>query len=169
MCDILYFCDKKACGSVCPDPACDMTTDIEHAKNFRKIGPHIVHDSDLYVERMSIVDEVIKGLCGNGRERMESLEAAGYDYRKVQEEVNRRMLHSVQTKPKRRFIILERTRKFKKSLFWRDRYCDECAAHLSSSNRSPCNFCRRGDLAYQNFDNEDDWWDEYKRRVRLDI
>lgn len=37
-----------------------------------------------------IVDEVIRGLWGNGSERKRKLSAAGYDYATVQKEVNRR-------------------------------------------------------------------------------
>lgn len=37
-----------------------------------------------------IVDEVIRGLWGNGAERKRKLSAAGYDYATVQKEVNRR-------------------------------------------------------------------------------
>lgn len=37
-----------------------------------------------------VVDEVVRGLWGNGAERKRRLEAAGYDYSVVQGEVNRR-------------------------------------------------------------------------------
>ena len=37
-----------------------------------------------------VVDEVVRGLWGNGHERKRKLEAAGYDYNTIQSKVNRR-------------------------------------------------------------------------------
>lgn len=34
--DILYRCDGKACGEVCPNPECKHTKDINHAVNFKR-------------------------------------------------------------------------------------------------------------------------------------
>ena len=34
--DVLYFCDVKSCGDLCPNPECKHTSDISHAKNFEK-------------------------------------------------------------------------------------------------------------------------------------
>lgn len=31
---VLFLCDRKACGEVCPNEACTHTGDIRHAKNF---------------------------------------------------------------------------------------------------------------------------------------
>lgn len=31
---IMFLCDKKACGEVCPNEACSHTGDIDHTKNF---------------------------------------------------------------------------------------------------------------------------------------
>lgn len=31
---IMFLCDKKACGKVCPNKDCSHTGDINHAKNF---------------------------------------------------------------------------------------------------------------------------------------
>lgn len=40
---------------------------------------------------MDIVDRVIRGDYGNGQDRPDRLRAAGYDYGRVQNEVNRRL------------------------------------------------------------------------------
>ena len=31
---IMFLCDRKACGAVCPNELCSHTSDICHAKNF---------------------------------------------------------------------------------------------------------------------------------------
>lgn len=62
-------------------------------------------------------------------------------------------------------MILEKIRELKKRIFWRDEFCPECKCYTSTSNRSPCRFCKRGDLAVQNFRNEDDWFAEYTNRI----
>ena len=31
---VLFLCDRKACGKVCPNKMCSHTADISHAKNF---------------------------------------------------------------------------------------------------------------------------------------
>lgn len=31
---ILFLCDRRACGDVCPNSLCSHTGDIRHAKNF---------------------------------------------------------------------------------------------------------------------------------------
>jgi hypothetical protein len=40
---ILFLCDRKACGDVCPNANCSHTGDINHAKNFDvvKVGPKL--------------------------------------------------------------------------------------------------------------------------------
>lgn len=36
--DVLYICDKKACGEDCPNPVtCTYTTDPKHAINFKTV------------------------------------------------------------------------------------------------------------------------------------
>jgi hypothetical protein len=35
---IMYVCDKKACGKICPNEDCNYTSNIKHAINFNKIG-----------------------------------------------------------------------------------------------------------------------------------
>jgi hypothetical protein len=34
--DVLYICDAKKCGDICPGKECKHTSDITHAKNFVK-------------------------------------------------------------------------------------------------------------------------------------
>lgn len=36
--DVLYICDRKACGEFCPNPECVHTTNIEHALSFKKVA-----------------------------------------------------------------------------------------------------------------------------------
>ena len=36
--DVLYLCDKKACGEVCPNSECEYTLDPCHAVNFEDFG-----------------------------------------------------------------------------------------------------------------------------------
>lgn len=31
---VVYLCDRKACDGTCPNPECNHTNDITHAKNF---------------------------------------------------------------------------------------------------------------------------------------
>lgn len=51
--DILYLCDGKACGDICPNPHCHYTSKIEHAKNFApKFG------YAFYAERENTMDEM---------------------------------------------------------------------------------------------------------------
>lgn len=33
---VLFLCDRKACGSECPNPDCMYTTAVAHAKNFKR-------------------------------------------------------------------------------------------------------------------------------------
>lgn len=35
--NIIYLCDKKECGDICPNPECNHTTKIEHAVNLRAV------------------------------------------------------------------------------------------------------------------------------------
>ena len=35
--DVLYLCNKKQCGEVCPNPECNLTLDISWAANFRAV------------------------------------------------------------------------------------------------------------------------------------
>ena len=44
--NILYYCDKEACGDECPNPECYLTTDIRHAFNFHEAPLN----SGLYIE-----------------------------------------------------------------------------------------------------------------------
>ena len=32
--NVLYICDGRQCGDVCPNPFCELTNDIRHARNF---------------------------------------------------------------------------------------------------------------------------------------
>ncbi len=41
-----------------------------------------------------IAKEVIKGLWGNGNERRRKLESEGYNYKEIQDEVNKILLHN---------------------------------------------------------------------------
>lgn len=34
--DVLYLCDGKSCGDICPNTECKHTSDISHARNFVK-------------------------------------------------------------------------------------------------------------------------------------
>lgn len=34
---ILYECDGKACGAVCPNATCHLTSKVEHAVNFKRV------------------------------------------------------------------------------------------------------------------------------------
>ena len=45
--NILYVCDREACGVVCPNLDCHYTTDIKHAKNFHEAPMN----SGLYMEK----------------------------------------------------------------------------------------------------------------------
>lgn len=49
--EILYLCDGKKCPNCC-ERECEITADIRHAKNFKKIG-------DVYVEQESGGDTFI--------------------------------------------------------------------------------------------------------------
>ena len=42
--EVLYICDREACGEVCPNPDCELTSDIAHAKNFRAEGDYFMED-----------------------------------------------------------------------------------------------------------------------------
>lgn len=46
--EVLYLCDGKSCGDICPGTKCKYTSDISHAKNFVK-GDH-----DSYWEKETI-------------------------------------------------------------------------------------------------------------------
>lgn len=46
--DILYLCDRKACGDRCSYPHCKHTMNIEHAVNFEKHGPG--HKGEIFYE-----------------------------------------------------------------------------------------------------------------------
>lgn len=45
--NVLYICDREACGVVCPNLDCHYTTDIKHAKNFHEAPMN----SGLYMEK----------------------------------------------------------------------------------------------------------------------
>lgn len=47
-----------------------------------------------------IVDEILKGLWGNGQERKDRLSKAGYDYSKIQNEVNKKLAQQAQSTKK---------------------------------------------------------------------
>jgi hypothetical protein len=42
--ETLYIGDREACGEVCPNPDCEYTSDITHAKNFHTEGEYYMED-----------------------------------------------------------------------------------------------------------------------------
>lgn len=34
---ILYECDRKACGELCPNEMCHLTAKVSHAVNFKRV------------------------------------------------------------------------------------------------------------------------------------
>lgn len=50
---VLYLCDRKACGDVCPNAECSHTDNLLHARSFQT-GPKTVKDGQevvYFVER----------------------------------------------------------------------------------------------------------------------
>ena len=52
---ILFLCDRKACGEVCPSPTCTHTGDIRHAKNFDQIDVTARHVDFFELEQPAVV------------------------------------------------------------------------------------------------------------------
>lgn len=65
--------------------------------------------------------------------------------------------------------MFEFIQELKDKIFWRDKYCAECGSWQGVSNSSPCHFCRRGDLAAQLFDNEDEYFNKLASRMYGDL
>ena len=59
MSDIFYFCDKHACGDVCPNNMCEYTSDITHAVNFMHVdGKYVQSGNTVYFEKEPTMDEI---------------------------------------------------------------------------------------------------------------
>ena len=57
--DIFYFCDKHACGDVCPNGMCEHTRDVTHAANFMRVdGKYVQSGNTAYFEKESTMDEI---------------------------------------------------------------------------------------------------------------
>lgn len=57
--DIFYFCDKHACGDVCPNDMCEHTTDVTHAVNFMRVdGKYARTGRTAYFEKEPDMDEI---------------------------------------------------------------------------------------------------------------
>lgn len=58
---ILFLCDRKACGEVCPFELCTHTGDISHSKNFKYCGNYKLKDflSNGNFERLELSDKQI--------------------------------------------------------------------------------------------------------------
>lgn len=54
--DIFYFCDKHACGDVCPDDLCEHTADVTHAVNFMRVDGNFIRTT--YFEKESIMTDI---------------------------------------------------------------------------------------------------------------
>lgn len=63
--------------------------------------------------------------------------------------------------------LFDKIREIKKAIFWRDVWCPECSCYGSISNRRACLYCKRGDMATQRYDSEDEWWNEYMKRFMI--
>ena len=50
--DVAYICDQRYCSDGCKNPDCRHTCDINHAKNFVRIGPGKWTESDDEVEEL---------------------------------------------------------------------------------------------------------------------
>lgn len=46
--EILYICDRKACGDACPNPECMYTKNILHALSFRGMD---LNGKKIYIQR----------------------------------------------------------------------------------------------------------------------
>lgn len=51
--EVLYLCDGKICGDGCMNTDCIHTTDIRHAKNFKKVGDYFWENDGALVEDKS--------------------------------------------------------------------------------------------------------------------
>lgn len=57
--DIFYFCDKHACGDVCPNGMCEHTADITHAVNFMRVDGNCKQTGTVaYFEKEPTMDEI---------------------------------------------------------------------------------------------------------------
>lgn len=69
--EILYICDKHACGDVCPNNMCEHTSDVTHAVNFMRVdGTYVRTGRTAYFEKEPIMDE-IQTTIGNNIETKE--------------------------------------------------------------------------------------------------
>lgn len=57
----LYICDKQACGSSCPNPACFHTADAAHAVNSGRIEWFYLLDGNLWQVHESLNPAEAKG------------------------------------------------------------------------------------------------------------
>ena len=57
--DIFYFCDKHACGDVCPNDMCEHTPDVTHAVNFMRVDGNYSRSGRIgYFEKEPIMTDV---------------------------------------------------------------------------------------------------------------
>lgn len=66
--EIIFLCDRKACGEICPNTSCYYTTDITHAKNFCVAGTRYDTNEVIYREiddEEKPMDEQIKTNVSN--------------------------------------------------------------------------------------------------------
>lgn len=57
--DVFYFCDKRACGDVCPNNMCEHTPDVTHAVNFMRVdGNYSRAGRTAYFEKEPTMDEI---------------------------------------------------------------------------------------------------------------
>lgn len=57
--DIFYFCDKHACGDVCPNSMCEYTADVTHAVSFMRVDSNYVPNGNTaYFEKESVMAEI---------------------------------------------------------------------------------------------------------------
>lgn len=58
--NVIYLCDKKECGEVCPNPECNHTTKLEHAVNFRAVtnedGEILYYEEKEAIEKINVAD-----------------------------------------------------------------------------------------------------------------
>ena len=71
--------------------ACNKNISGYKRRNWTKHGylPYITYEAETKTDITEIAQRVISGEYGNGQARREKLESEGYDYRTVQDEVNR--------------------------------------------------------------------------------
>lgn len=57
--EILYICDKYACGFFCPNDLCNHTHDVTHAANFMRVdGKYVRSGNTVYLEKEPSMDEI---------------------------------------------------------------------------------------------------------------